>query len=364
MLRIKIMGLALVAVAVGPVGVATAVPNLTIASPLNGSMSNHSGSSSSAPSITLTFPANGGSTSSESQLVSGSAGTAAGDLPTVTVRLFAGSALGTQAPLESITVQASNGSWSATFGGLSVGTYTVRAEQSDEAAKTGVSAAVTFTVTAPAAPVVPPPTAGFIWLPSNPKTGESVLLGSTSSDDASPITALAWDINGVFNAGAPVLATSFPDPGSYVVKLRVTAADGLSRVAAETINVTGRPAALMQPFPIVRIVGTDTGAGVKLRLLTVQAPAGALITVRCKGRSCPGGSESRVAASGERSVAPVQFRRFERFLQAGVILEIRVSAPGEIGEYTRIVIRRGKLPERVDRCLSTKGITPIPCPSS
>ncbi|HEV2944794.1 MAG TPA: hypothetical protein VGX26_06765 [Solirubrobacteraceae bacterium] len=60
----------------------------------------------------------------------------------------------------------------------------------------------------------------------------------------------------------------------------------------------------------------------------------------------------------------VEFRRFERSLRAGSVLEIRVSKSGEIGKYTRFTIRRGKPPARVDMCLSPAGIQPIVCPSS
>ncbi len=60
----------------------------------------------------------------------------------------------------------------------------------------------------------------------------------------------------------------------------------------------------------------------------------------------------------------VEFRRFERSLRAGAVLEIRISKVGEIGKYTRFTIRRGKPPVRVDTCLSPAGIKPIACPSS
>ena len=60
----------------------------------------------------------------------------------------------------------------------------------------------------------------------------------------------------------------------------------------------------------------------------------------------------------------VHFRRFERSLPAGVALEIRVYKSGRIGKYTRFVIRRGKLPSRVDKCVGQAGTKPIPCPSS
>jgi Bacterial Ig-like domain/PKD domain len=321
------------------------------------------------PQVTITSPANGSSTTSGSQEVSGAAGTAIGDSSTVTIQLFSGATTELQAPLEALTVPVSNGSWSATFGGLSPGTYTVRAEQSDEVGNLGMSAPVTFTVSTPAAPpAVPPPAASFKWFPAAPKTGENVSLVSSSTDAASPITAFAWALtgNGAFQAGKPVFTTSFSTPGSHVVQLRVTDGNGLSSVATQAVYVSSSPLILMQPFPIVRIAGSETSSGVRLSLLTAQAPAGARVTVSCRGRGCPTKSASRVAVSSKRNAGAVvvEFRRFERSLAAGVILDVRISKAGEIGKFTRFVVRHGKLPQRVDMCLQASGVNPLVCPSS
>ena len=151
-----------------------------------------------APHITLSSPANGSATSSTSQSVGGSAGTAEGDLPEVTVRLFAGSTIG-GSQVGSKSVGVSGATWSAAFEGLSPGTYTAQAEQSDDVGNVGQSEAVTFTLTAPPAPVAPatasppsPPVASFRWVPSAPHAGEAVTLISTSTDASSPITGFAW----------------------------------------------------------------------------------------------------------------------------------------------------------------------------
>ena len=130
--------------------------------------------------------------------------------------------------------------------------------------------------------------------------------------------------------------------------------------------MTSTPLILMQPFPIVRIAGSETSSGVHLSLLTAQAPVGARVSVRCRGRGCPARSESRVAASrkSKAGTVMVEFRRFERTLRAGVSLEVRVSEPGQIGKYTRFAVRRGGLPVRVDSCLGPAGVKPIACPSS
>ena len=313
------------------------------------------------PPITVTFPTNGAVTSGTSELVAGTAGTEAGDSKRITVTLFAGSTLGTR--MEEHNVEQSGGRWSTEFAPLGPGTYTVDAKQSGEAGSLGISAPVTFTVN-PSQPT--PPTAAFTWLPTAPKTGEPVSLVSSSSDPHSPIIGYAWLLTGnSFQSSGPLITTSFSTPGPHVVKLRVTSADGLSSVASETIPVAPRPASLMQPFPVVRIVGTDGDYGVKLSLLSVEAPGGAQITVKCKGRGCPVGRVRRVARASASGSTTLKFRRFERRrLPPGVTLVVRVYAEGEIGKYTRFVVRRGKLPKRVDTCLEPSGVQPIACPAS
>jgi hypothetical protein len=321
------------------------------------------------PDVTLTYPTNGSATSSGSQRVEGAAGTAQGDLSTVTIELFSGSTTESPAGLETLSVPASGGRWSATFGGLSQGTYTVRAEQADDVGNVGRSAPATFTVRAPGSASAGAPSASFRWFPTTPRTGETVSLVSNSTDITSPITGLAWAFgtNGAFQAGGPVLTTAFPTPGAHVVRLRVTAANGASNFASETISVISRSLTLMQPFPIVRIVGSKTSLGVHLNLLTVQAPVGARVTVTCQGRGCPRRSEGHLARASRKapgaSTVTLGFRAFERSLRAGVTLKVLVSKPGEIGKYTRITIRRHRLPARVDSCLLPNETYPVACPT-
>jgi hypothetical protein len=324
-----------------------------------------------APHVTMALPVDHSSTATEEQRVSGTAGTEKGvsrDVPTVTVRLFSGSSTSAQNLAEAIILPVSNGAWSGTFGGLGAGTYTVRAEQSDLAGNVGRSAPATFAVTTLAALGGVPPLASFRWFPAAPKTGENVSLVSSSTDAISPITAFAWALSasGPFQAGKPVMTTSFSTPGIHVVRLRVTDGNGLSSVAAQAIPVTSAPLTLMQPFPIVRIAGSETSFGVHLSLLSAQAPAGARVTVTCRGRGCPARSESRVVLSSRRQASTflVQFRRFERGLRDGIVLEIRISKAGEIGKYTRFAIRRHRLPAREDSCLGPSGGKPLVCPSS
>jgi hypothetical protein len=319
-----------------------------------------------APHVTLSSPADGAVTGGESQPVSGSADTGEHDLPIVTVQLFAGGASAEGSPLQSVAVRASGGAWTATLGGLTPGTYSVRATQSDDAGNRGLSATHAVTVTASATPgAAQPPTASISWFPTHPVTGQSVSLVANATDALSPITSLAWDLagGGAFAPGAPTIVASFASPGAHLVRLRVGAANGMTSTVGATIPVGAAALPLMQPFPTVRISSTGSRSSVRLALLAVRAPAGARITVRCTGRSCPMGSQSRVVSA--RVVArSVEFHRFERRLRAGSEIEIFVSRRGAIGKYTRFVVRRGKLPVRLDKCLNGTYPKPIECPRS
>ncbi|HEY2570630.1 MAG TPA: PKD domain-containing protein [Solirubrobacteraceae bacterium] len=320
----------------------------------------------SPPTVGLSSPASGSSTTDGSVAVGGTAGTSSGDLPTIAVSLYSGEAGTVQAPLETLAVQASNGVWAGAFGGLAPGAYTVQASQRDAAGNTGTSAPATFTVSVPATP--PGPIATFSWVPSTPVVGESVSLVSGSTDSASPITDFAWSLaaGGAFAAGKPVLTTSFSTPGAHLVRLRVADAAGRSSIATETVSVSARPAVFMQPFPVVRIAGAITAQGARIKLLTVQAPAGARITIRCHGGGCRTKSESRSARAsnaGKHNAAAIvlSFNRFARDYHSGARLEILVLKPGEIGKYTVFKVRLHKVPVRQDACMVAADSNPISC---
>lgn len=232
------------------------------------------------------------------------------------------------------------------------------------------AAAITAPPASPAAySLAVRPTAAFAWFPASPHVGERVTLVSTSSDLASPIVGFAWDLSdngpfGEFQAGGPATSTSFTTPASHTVRLRVTAADHLSSIAAETIVMSPPAAGVLRPFPTVRIAGRPFPLGVRVSALSVKAPTGATITIACRGRGCPARAAKRTAVSAGGRALAVAFRGFERFLPAGVKLEIRVSKGASIGAYTRFAVRRHRLPLRVDSCLDPSGVRPIACPSA
>jgi hypothetical protein len=108
----------------------------------------------------------------------------------------------------------------------------------------------------------------------------------------------------------------------------------------------------MRPFPVVRVTGYILDHGARIVLLSVKAPRGATVDVRCSGPRCP---------LRRRSFKPGRIRPLERYLPAGVAITIRVTQPGFIGKYTRIVIRSRKAPKRRDACLFPGHIGPQPC---
>jgi hypothetical protein len=128
----------------------------------------------------------------------------------------------------------------------------------------------------------------------------------------------------------------------------------------------GVPAATMTiaPFPVVRITGSYTTLGVRLRLVAVTAPVGVTITMRCTGRGCPyRRSEPLVLRpSGSRPAGAGRYVRIGgfrgRLLKPGVRLEVFVASQDQIGRYTSFTIRRGHPPLRSDGCLRPGG-TPV-----
>ena len=112
-----------------------------------------SGSDTAAPVVSLSLPEHGSSLLVPSVTFAGLTGGVAGDSALITVRLYAGSGVsGTL--LSSITTPRLSGNWfSVASPTLASGTYTARAEQSDDAGNTGYSAPATFTIASPAAAV-------------------------------------------------------------------------------------------------------------------------------------------------------------------------------------------------------------------
>lgn len=208
--------------------------------------------------------------------------------------------------------------------------------------------------------------------------------------------AVQWDFDGdprdVFETQGASVAHVYTTPGQKQVSMRVLKQGKIKAVVTKTIYVNPRPAEpvawpytptpgpvapsptltqpragdlavvdgatpLMMPFPSVRIAGQLLPWGARVRLLTVTAPPGAVVTARCRGEGCP------LRWLRRRSRAqPVRIRGLERRLIAGIRVEILVRQRGFVGKYTRFRIRNGvRPPLRDERCLLPGRRTPVRC---
>jgi PKD repeat protein len=226
------------------------------------------------------------------------------------------------------------------------------------------------------------PTASFTFSPSAPVAGQPVLFTSTSSDPDAEITEQAWDLDGDanFDNGLGITALrTFAAPGSYVVGIRVTDANGKVAFYSQTVTVSGlggppatsaKPSAfsprLLSPFPVVRIAGRILRRGTLVRLLSVHAPGGVRVSIKCSGRGCPFEKQVRRTGGGPsaQSSRQVRVRRLERLLRPGIVIRVLVTRSDAIGKYTRFKILRGKPPARVDRCLNPGSSRPVTCPGA
>jgi PKD repeat protein len=243
------------------------------------------------------------------------------------------------------------------------------------------------------------PTVSFANDPATPTIGAAVTFTAMAADADGIITRIDWDLDddGEFDDAAGPWATwSFDVAGRHRVAVRATDDRRVATVAFRSIIVSNpilaHPpdlllgaagpstigsasgaaipnaptpssprAALMTPFPVVRIRGLIYQRSVRINLLRVQAPPGATIRVRCRGGSCAKQPDVRVKAAR----AAVRLRSFEqRSLRAGTTIEVFVTAPHQIGKYTRFRVRRDAAPARTDLCLQPGRAKPTGCPTT
>ena len=132
-------------------------------------------------------------------------------------------------------------------------------------------------------------------------------------------------------------------------------ANSFTEPVAPIVDINAR-ATLLRPFPIVRIRGYFKSGGVRVTLLSVNAPRSSHVAARCVGKGCPVRSVSVASA-------PARLRAFERFLPAGTVLQVRVTSAGRIGKYASFRIRAHSAPLRNDLCLMPGKTKPTACPT-
>jgi hypothetical protein len=142
-------------------------------------------------------------------------------------------------------------------------------------------------------------------------------------------------------SGASSDALSGLSDGAHTFRVRV-------RDVSDDVAVASRAFAVDTSPPIVKpFVNSSVMSGFRLvgrftvfrQLVLKRVPAGATITVTCKGSRCPARSLRR---HGRGTVRLAKFAR--RKLRPGTRLTIQVTKPGFIGKRFVFTIRRGKAP--------------------
>ena len=216
-----------------------------------------------APALTLAAPVNGSSINKNTPTFSGSAGTAPGDLPGITVRLYEGASVsGTL--LQTLNTTASGAGWSvAASAALADGTYTAQASQSDSEGNTATSAS-SFTIDT-VRPVV------TLTAPADGSTTGGVPTFSgkagTLPGDSSTVTVSLY-------------AGSAPPAGKPVQVLSATAVQGAWSVAAASSLTEGTYTAQASQSDAADNVGTSTAITFTAipEVTITSAPSGRLPT--------------------------------------------------------------------------------------
>lgn len=250
------------------------------------------------PIVTLTAPTGGSVLGDSTPALSGDRGTAAGDLPTVTVRIYSGNTVG-GSPVQTLTDAGAGATWQVTAAVLADGTYTAQASQ-DDASSTGTSAAVTFRIdtTAPTVTITTPAngartsdTTPTISGTGGTATGDAttvnvkIYTGATAS--GSPIQTASPSVSGV---GTWTFEAAALAEGTYTAQ--VTQSDnatpantGTSTTVTWTVDTTPPTVVLLTPLDGAALVthtpsitGTGSTGATDLTSVSVRIYGGATAT--------------------------------------------------------------------------------------
>jgi PKD repeat protein len=136
----------------------------------------------------------------------------------------------------------------------SPGSKTVRLRITDS---DGGSDTATKTINVPSQP----PTASFVYSPSNPLSLQAVIFTSTSSDPDGEIAQIRWDTDGDNNFnddGSDIEAErTFPIAGSRTVRLRVTDDDGNTVTTSQILQIGNRAPTAVITAPTAALKNTN-----------------------------------------------------------------------------------------------------------
>jgi PKD repeat protein len=244
----------------------------------------------------------------------------------------------------------------------STGAKTVTLRVTDSCGAPSAAAEHVINVRGPIVPGNQLPTARFAFSPHTADVGDPVEFVSGSFDPDGELREQVWDLDGdgaFDDARGDDVFHTFTSPGVKTVSLQVTDSAGATAIYQRQITIKRAPKpppGHLVPDPDIRFNGLLFSNGTRVRVLGVRAPRGTLVTVRCKGKGCAAKQRRKRIKEGA-----VRFKTYQRFLPAGVRLEIFIAKSGKIGEYRRYTIRGGKSPKRMDRCLNGMKLRPVKC---
>ncbi len=270
------------------------------------------------PPVSVTSPANGATLSvSQPLTVTGLAGTATGDTPSVTIQLFSGStASGTPYGTLTAAVLASGSFSATTTGPLLPGTWTVRALQRDAAGNQGTSLPHTFTVgdvTPPSISLSAPPAA------TSDRTPQVAGTAGMAAGDSATVTIELQDAGGTVRDSFS--ATRNVSTGAFAASGTVALPDGTYKAVAKQLDDAANTGTATRDFIVD---GTAPS-------LSVTAPA--------EGQTVPDqGLELRgVAGTAARDADLVALAVYAGTAATGTPVWTGTADPGPGGAWSAVV---------------------------
>ena len=203
------------------------------------------------------------------------------------------------------------------------------------------------------------PVLSAVSVPASGRAGGPALaMSAAASDRIGPVT-LRWAFGDGTTATGGAVAHAFGAAGAFDVT--VTATDAAGNAAAAVRRVAVAPAATPPPRPpqVARVAARVQlrwrvrGKRIKLeRMRLTGMPAAAEAELRCKGKRCPI-RRTRIFTPSPRGaidvVKPLDID--QRRFRAGQRLDLRISAPGHVGQVLRFNLNRGRQPKALARCM-------------
>jgi hypothetical protein len=179
---------------------------------------------------------------------------------------------------------------------------------------------------------------------------------TAAASDRVSTPAITWSFGDGTGASGAAVSHAYAASGAYTVT--ITATDAAANSASESRSI------LIARAPRPRIVSPVTAKWgfsrrhiYLLRLRVTAPPTGAKAQLLCSGRGCP---FKRTSSSRIRNNAITLFKALrlgraaatrQRRFNPGQRLELRITAPGNIGKVVRYRLRRGKAPITDTLCL-------------